>query len=323
MSTLKALKQYTRITADTGDVNEIRQWKPEEATTNPTLILKTFQSAEGKAILDKAYAFAQKISGRQAPALTTLSQACLVMVAKQILEMIPGRVSIEVDAHVASNQEKTMQAARDLIHCCQQAGCDTRRILIKIAATWEGIQAAGSLEKQGIACNGTLIFHETQALACAQAGVTLISPFVGRIYDWYVAHGLWKNGDEDPGVQSVHRIFSLLKSQGYPTEIMGASFRNLGEIVGLAGCDRLTIAPKFLQALSETSEPVKPCLTIPERKTPSASITESEFRQRMAGSTMATEKLSEGIALFAKAGDELNEWIRAELERTHRLYENG
>ena len=320
MNTLEALKQYTNITADTGDVNEIRQWKPEEATTNPTLILKIFQSTEGKAILQKAYAFAQKIQKK--PTVTSIAQACLVMVAKQILEMISGRVSIEVDARMACDEKKTVQAAKDLIAFCQQAGCDTHRILIKIAATWEGIQAAGVLEKQGIACNGTLIFHETQALACAQAGVTLISPFVGRIYDWYVAHDLWKNGQEDPGVESVRRIFLLLKSQGYPTEIMGASFRNIGEIIGLAGCDRLTIAPKFLQALSVSSEPVKRCLTIPERKIPSACITEVEFRQRMAESAMATEKLSEGIAQFAQAGEALNKWICAELEKTHRLYEN-
>ena len=258
MNTLEALKRCTRITADTGDAEEMRRWKPEEATTNPTLILSLFQSSECETTLDEAYELARADckNSKKGPTLQAVCRACLVTVAKQILKAVPGRVSIEAEARVASDTKATTEEALNLIKLCQKASVDTKRILIKVAATWEGIQAMKALEKKGIACNGTLIFHEVQALACAQANVTLISPFVGRIFDYYVTHGLWNEGDEDPGVRSVQRIFELLKSQGYKTEIMGASFRNVNEILAWAGCDRLTIAPKCLEQLSHMNEPV-------------------------------------------------------------------
>ena len=322
MSTLDALKRCTRITADTGDAEEMRRWKPEEATTNPTLILNLFQSSECEATLDEAYELAHAgfTKSKKEPTLDAVCQACLVITAKQILKVIPGRVSIEVDARMSSDTKVTTKAALDLVKLCGAASVDTKRILIKIAATWEGIRAAETLEKKGIACNGTLIFHEVQALACAQANVTLISPFVGRIYDWYVAHGLWNEGDADPGVQSVQRIFSLLKSQGYKTEIMGASFRNTGEILALAGCDRLTIAPKFLEQLARMDEPIKAQLKAPKSVEKSPPITEAEFREQLSKSEMATEKLNAGVRLFSQDCRGLSELIMSYLDVTDRPY---
>ncbi|MGX8717066.1 MAG: transaldolase family protein, partial [bacterium] len=199
----------------------------------------------------------------------------------------------------------TVLMAKQIVQWAQQRGLDKRRILIKIASTWEGIQAAKILETQGIACNCTLIFHAVQALACAQAGATLISPFVGRIYDWYKSHNLWHEGEADPGVTSVAHIFHLLKSQGYTTEVMGASFRNIDEILALAGCDRLTIAPKFLQQLAEKNEPLTCRLVLPNKIERTPEISEKDFRWQMNQDAMATEKLAEGIRLFAKDGETL------------------
>lgn len=322
MNTLEALKRCTRITADTGDVEEMRRWKPEEATTNPTLILNLFQSSECESTLDEAYALACEAckKNKKAPTLDAVWQACLAVVAKQILQVIPGRVSIEADARLSSDTKATEKAVLELVKLCQAAAVDPKRILIKVAATWEGIQAMKVLEKKGIACNGTLIFHEVQALACAQAGVTLISPFVGRIYDYYITHGLWNEGDADPGVQSVRRIFELLKSQGYKTEIMGASFRNTDEILALAGCDRLTIAPKYLEQLAHMNEPVEVQLKAPKSVEKSPPITETEFREQLSKSDMATEKLTAGIASFSRDSQGLSELIMSYLDVTEKTY---
>ena len=322
MNTLEALKRCTRITADTGDAEEMRRWKPEEATTNPTLILNLFQSSECETTLDEAYELARADckNSKKGPTLDGVCRACLVTVAKQILNVVPGRVSIEADARLASDEKATISEALNLIKLCQKASVDTKRILIKVAATWEGIQAMKTLEKKGIACNGTLIFHEVQALACAQANVTLISPFVGRIFDYYVTHGLWNEGDEDPGVQSVRRIFELLKSQGYKTEIMGASFRNVNEILSLAGCDRLTIAPKYLEQLAHMNEPVEVRLKMPKAVKKSPPITEAEFREQLSKSTMATGKLNAGIASFSRDCQGLSELIMSYLDVTERAY---
>ena len=322
MNTLEALKRCTRITADTGDAEEMRRWKPEEATTNPTLILNLFQSSECEATLDEAYELARtgSKSSKKNPTLDDVCRACLVTVAKRILNVVPGRVSIEADARLASDEKATISEALDLIKLCQKASVDTKRILIKVAATWEGIQAMKTLEKKGIACNGTLIFHEVQALACAQANVTLISPFVGRIFDYYVTHGLWNEGDEDPGVRSVRRIFELLKSQSYKTEIMGASFRNVNEILALAGCDRLTIAPKYLEQLAHMNEPVEVRLKMPKAVKKSPPITETEFREQLSESAMATEKLTAGIASFSRDCQGLSELIMSYLDVTEKAY---
>lgn len=300
MTTLDSLKQYTHIVADTGNLDEIRQWIPEETTTNPTLVLKAFQSGEADDLIREATALC-----REGGAPQQIAAACSVVLAERILQIIPGRVSIEADAHLSFDTKATVSAAQQIITWVQHRGVDKRRILIKIASTWEGIQAAKILEGQGIACNCTLIFHAIQALACAQAGVTLISPFVGRIYDWYKTHNLWHEGEADPGVTSVAHIFNLLKSQGYATEIMGASFRNIDEILALAGCDRLTIAPKFLQQLQERTDPVARQLVLPNRVERTPEISEKEFRWQMNQDAMATEKLAEGIRLFAKDGETL------------------
>lgn len=308
MNTLEKLKQYTKIVADTGNLEEICQWKPEEATTNPSLLLKAFQTKQGVLVLKKARDLAQYYYKNTD--VNQIQQACAIVVAQEILQQIPGRVSIEVSARASFNTQQTIAFAEDLISLGRAYGTDVRRILVKIASTWEGIQAARYLESHEIACNCTLIFSEIQALACAQAKVTLISPFVGRIYDWYCAHQLFKEGDQDPGVLSVQRIFNLLKQQGSTTEIMGASFRNVNEILALAGCDRLTVAPKFLKQLSEMEEKVVPQLKQPESlKDKSSDITEEMFRWALNKDPMATEKLAEGIRLFAKDEELLRQMI--------------
>lgn len=300
MTTLDNLMQYTHVVADTGDLNEIRQWIPEEATTNPTLVLKAFQGERTNDLIQEALSLCDHKGETQ-----QIATACSLLLAEQILQIIPGRVSIEVDAHLSFDRDATILAARNIVQLAEKRGIDKRRILIKIATTWEGIQAAKILETQGIACNCTLIFHPIQALACAQANVTLISPFVGRIYDWYKEHNLLQAGKEDPGVTSVTHIFNLLKRQGYTTEIMGASFRSIEEILALAGCDRLTIAPKFLRQLQGKNDPVSCRLMPPIQVERTPEISEKEFRWQMNQDAMATEKLAEGIRLFAKDGKKL------------------
>lgn len=311
-NTLFQLKQWTHIVADTGNLQEIIQFKPEEATTNPTLILKTFQ--ESCKPIEEAYMFAKKQSVKS-PTLQAVWMACSVVMGEKILKQIPGRLSIEVDARLSFDTEATINNALALINFFKAKAIDPKRLLIKIAATWEGIQAAKTLEKQGIACNATLIFNPIQALACAQAGITLISPFVGRIYDWYKAKNLLDTLSEDPGVNSVKTIFKTLKSQGYTTEIMGASFRTLKQIIALAGCDRLTISPKLLEELSKSEESITKQLSSMEMTSRIPAISEKEFRWQLNADPMATEKLAEGIRLFAKDSETLEQLIANYLAR--------
>ena len=297
MNQLDALKQWTKVVADTGDWTEMQRFQPDEATTNPTLILKLFQKEEHEAYLRAAVEQFKE----QPSSVEAFLERVLVSVGKKILEIIPGRVSTEVDARYSFDQEATLNQARRLMALYQHLGIPRQRVLIKIAATWEGIRAAEILEKEGISCNLTLIFSLVQAKACAEAGVTLISPFVGRILDWYKARTDWTPGSEDPGVLSVTAIYHELKRYGFKTEIMGASFRNIEEILCLAGCDRLTISPNLLAQLVQSEGDVElklkpPNFTLPYAQAP---LSESEFRWQLNEDPMATEKLSEGIRSFA------------------------
>ena len=295
---LDALKSWTTVVADTGDIDEIARLKPTEATTNPSLILKASATERGKAILAAARQIPESPRQRIDRVVTAFGKA--------ILQYIPGRVSTEVDARLSFDTRATIEKARRLIALYEADGISRERVLIKIAATWEGCEAAKILEAEGIHCNMTLIFSLAQAKASAQAGATLISPFVGRIYDWAKkdAGPAWDEaanaGVNDPGVKSVTTIYRTLKAAGSPTQIMGASFRNLGEITALAGCDLLTITPKFIDALASDTTPLSRVLT-PANLTPTEpiAITENEFRWATTMSAMANEKLAQGIRSFA------------------------
>ena len=295
---LDALKSWTTVVADTGDIDEIARLKPTEATTNPSLILKASATARGRTILEAARRIDESPRLRIDRVVTAFGKA--------ILQYIPGRVSTEVDARLSFDTRATIEKARRLIALYEADGISRERVLIKIAATWEGCEAAKILEAEGIHCNMTLIFSLSQAKASAQAGATLISPFVGRIYDWVKkdAGNTWDEaanaGVNDPGVQSVTTIYKTLKAAGSPTQIMGASFRNVGEITALAGCDLLTIAPKFIDTLAADTTPLTRVLT-PDDLTPTEpiAITENEFRWETAMSAMANEKLAQGIRSFA------------------------
>lgn len=304
---LESLMQYSTIVADTGEIEAIRQYRPRDATTNPSLIAKAAQMDAYKDIVDEALRWAKDH-------LCTDAHTCVndamdqlaVQFGIHILEWIDGRVSTEVDARLSYDTQATIDKARSLIERYQAAGVDRERVLIKIAATWEGIEAARVLEQEGIHCNLTLLFGLHQAIACADAGVTLISPFVGRILDWHKQHSGRQDypPDEDPGVVSVRRIYNYLKTYGYPTEIMAASFRNLGEIIALSGCDLLTISPKLLDALQAQEgdvprrlDPALAGVSPPERIT----MDRTTFEQMHADDAMATDKLREGIDGFTEA----------------------
>ncbi|HBC69250.1 MAG TPA: transaldolase [Sutterella sp.] len=297
LSELEQLKQYTTVVADTGDIDEIARVKPAEATTNPSLILKAARQDKYRGVLAEALGAAIGPEERV--------DRVLVGFGSRILEHIPGRVSTEVDARLSFDAEATVRRARNLIALYESLGINRSRVLIKIAATWEGCRACRILESEGIHCNMTLIFDLAQAEASAQAGATLISPFVGRIYDWFKAAegSCWdevaNSGLRDPGVQSVTEIFHRLKGAGSRTQIMGASFRNKGEILALAGCDLLTIAPKLLDELAGSFSAVPRALAAPAvPQGAPISITEPDFRYRMNRSEIATVKLSEGIRAF-------------------------
>lgn len=295
---LDQLKQLTKVVADTGDFASMKQFSPRDATTNPSLILKAAAMPEYAYLLDKALAEAG--AGAELPAII---DRLLVLFGLEILKLVPGRVSTEVDARLSFDTEGTVAKAREIIALYAKAGIPPERILIKIASTWEGIKAAEQLEKEGIHCNLTLLFSFAQAVACAEAGVQLISPFVGRILDWHKkATGKDFAPSEDPGVQSVSFIYTYYKKYGYKTEIMGASFRNKGEILELAGCDLLTIAPALLAELAASSETVARKLS-PELAAASSveriSLDEKAFRFAQNEDAMATEKTAEGIRLFS------------------------
>jgi len=302
-STLDQLKQFTTVVADTGDFESIRKYTPQDATTNPTLIFKAVQQAEYKHLLEKVVAD-NKGSQLSGGALhRAIIDDLLIAFGREILSIVPGRVSTEVDARLSFDVEATVQKARYLISLYEKQGTPRERVLIKIASTWEGAQAAEICEKEGIHCNLTLLFSLPQAIACADAGVRLISPFVGRIYDYFKATtGKEYSGAEDPGVQSVEKIYNYYKKFGYQTQVMGASFRNTGQIEFLAGCDLLTISPDLLEELQNSSKPLVRKLD-PANASGFAmekiKLDEKLFRWMLNEDAMATDKLGEGIRKFA------------------------
>ncbi len=297
MNTLDQLKQFTTVVADTGDFNAMRAYAPQDATTNPSLILKAVQQEAHKGL------FNETVAANRALAVSEIVDRVLIRFGLEILKIVPGRVSTEVDARLSFDTAATIAKARELIALYAAAGIDKNRVLIKIASTWEGIQAATVLEKEGIHCNLTLLFSPIQAAACAEGNITLISPFVGRIMDWYKKRdGKDFTAEEDPGVQSVRFIYTYLKHYGYKTEVMGASFRNIGEILALAGCDFLTISPDLLNQLQGMNDPVERKLLPPNAAAVAPiklNTTEAAFRYALNNDAMATEKLAEGIRAFA------------------------
>ena len=314
MNQLDALKRYTTVVADTGDFLQLEQFQPRDATTNPSLILKSVQKPE------YAHLLADTVARFRDRPLDEIVDRLLVRFGCEILARVPGRVSTEVDARLSFDSAATVARAERLIELYQAAGVDTSRVLIKIAATWEGIQAAEQLEQRGIHCNLTLLFSFCQAVACGQARVQLISPFVGRIYDWYKkqAGSNWDeaamSGANDPGVQSVRQIYQFYKRFGIATEVMGASFRNIGQIQALAGCDLLTISPDLLGALSASEAPLARALD-PEAaaalQLPFVQYDEPAFRLALNEDAMATEKLAEGIRAFCADALKLEQLIHA------------
>jgi len=300
-SQLEQLKTMTTVVADTGDFNAIANFSPEDATTNPSLLLKAAALADYKPTIDQAIEYAKTSADNKETQLEAAADYLSVLIGQKLLQLIPGKVSTEVDARLSFDSQKTVTKARKIIQLYQSIGIEKSRVLIKIASTWEGIVAAEILEKEGINCNLTLLFSFAQARACAEAGVYLISPFVGRILDWYKkASGKDQfPGAEDPGVQSVTEIFNYYKQHQYQTVVMGASFRNTDEIIELAGCDKLTISPDLMAMLAENDAEIKqkllPAELINDRP---EKITESEFRWQMNENAMATEKTAEGIRGF-------------------------
>ncbi|XP_011699982.1 PREDICTED: probable transaldolase [Wasmannia auropunctata] len=305
MSSLSQLKDFTTVVADTGDFQAMEQFKPTDATTNPSLILAAANQKKYAHLIEKAAEYGKKSGSTLAEQVEAALDITCVLFGKEILNIIPGRVSTEVDARLSFNKEASIEKAKRLIALYEGLGVSKERILIKLASTWEGIQAAKELEeKYGIHCNLTLLFSFAQAVACAEAGVTLISPFVGRILDWYVANEDKKTYEakEDPGVVSVTQIYNYYKKFDYKTVVMGASFRNVGEIKELAGCDLLTISPKLLEELEESNEPIRKMLNVESAKKcdlQKISLDEAEFRWLLNENQMATDKLCEGIRKFA------------------------
>ncbi len=296
MSQLDQLKQYTTVVADTGDFQSIQRYSPQDSTTNPSLILRAVQKDTYHALLEKT------VRDNRDKSTEAIMDRLLVAFGIEILKIVPGRVSTETDARLSFDTEGSIRKGKELIALYNNAGIPTDRVLIKIASTWEGIRAAEVLQKEGIRCNMTLMFSLPQAVACAEANVQLISPFVGRIYDWYKKQtGNEYTGADDPGVQSVKRIYNYYRKFGYATEVMGASFRNTSQIIELAGCDLLTISPELLQKLSDSDGPVTRKLS-PEQAlqdpVEKISYDEKTFRLSINNDAMATEKLSEGIRLF-------------------------
>ncbi len=317
---LEQLSSMTVVVADTGELEAIRTFTPRDATTNPSLILSAAQNPDYQSLIDEALKSSRERVGSGCPVEEVVEEALdeiCVIFGKEILKIIPGRVSTEVDARLSYDQDATIAKARKLIALYNEAGIPNNRVLIKIASTWEGIKAAEILEKEGIHCNLTLLFGFCQAVACADAGVTLISPFVGRILDWYKAETGRESypGNEDPGVVSVTKIFNYFKTYGYKTEVMGASFRNIDEIIELAGCDLLTISPKLLDQLNRTegSLPMKLDSNNPVNIEKKLLIGKDKFDEMMLADRMSHEKLAEGIRGFSKAIETL------EAQLAHRL----
>ena len=313
---LDSLRQMTVVVADTGDIDAIKKYQPQDATTNPSLILSASALPQYAPLIDEAVAYAKAQSNDKAQQLIDAEDKLAVNIGLEILKIVPGRISTEVDARLSYNTQATVEKARKLIALYNAAGISNDRILIKIASTWQGIRAAEILEKEGINCNLTLLFSEAQARACAEAGVYLISPFVGRILDWYKANSDKKEyaPAEDPGVISVTKIYNYYKEYGYNTVVMGASFRNAGEITELAGCDRLTIAPALLKELQENSTALVRKLEYKgEVKAKPQPLTEAEFYWQHNSDAMAVEKLAEGIRKFAVDQEKLETMLSAKL----------
>jgi transaldolase len=309
MNQLEQLKQYTTIVADTGDFQSIKAFAPRDATTNPSLILKAVQKDEYRPLLEKAV----RDHGRQST--SDITDRLLVAFGREILDIIPGRVSTETDARLSFDTQATIAKGRALIALYEEAGVPRERILIKIASTWEGIRAAEVLEKEGVRCNMTLLFALPQAIACADARVQLISPFVGRIYDWYKkSTGQEYSGADDPGVQSVKRIYNYYRKFDYKTEVMGASFRNTSQIIELAGCDLLTISPELLAKLADSDTPITRKLDVEEARASDLkkiTLDEKAFRYLLNDDAMGTEKLAEGIRQFCADAVKLEKMIDA------------
>ena len=313
---LDSLRSMTVVVADTGDIDAIKKYQPQDATTNPSLILSASALPQYAPLIDEAIAYAKAQSADKAQQLIDAEDKLAVNIGLEILKIVPGRISTEVDARLSYDIQATVEKARKLIALYNSAGISNDRILIKIASTWQGIRAAEILEKEGINCNLTLLFSEAQARACAEAGVYLISPFVGRILDWYKANTDKKEyaPAEDPGVISVTKIYNYYKEYGYKTVVMGASFRNVGEIIELAGCDRLTIAPALLKELQENSTALVRKLDYKgEVKAKPQPLTEAEFYWQHNSDAMAVEKLAEGIRKFAVDQEKLEAMLSAKL----------
>jgi transaldolase len=316
-SQLDQLKRFTKVVADTGDFETIKDFKPQDATTNPSLIFAATQKEQYGHLLDEV------LTDRKSSGLTGAAQIediidhLLVQFGCDILEIVPGRVSTETDARLSFDTEGSINKARHLIELYEKRGVDRKRILIKIASTWEGINAAEQLQKEGIHCNLTLLFSLAQAVRCAEAKVQLISPFVGRIYDWFkAANKRDYTGAEDPGVQSVKEIYTYFKKFGYETEVMGASFRNTSQIIELAGCDLLTISPELLEKLAKTNEPIERKLDPAKSKQADIKrlpLDEKTFRYLLNDDAMATEKTAEGIRKFAADIVKLEKFIAGKL----------
>lgn len=305
----------TTIVADTGDVEAIKSVKPVDATTNPSLVLKASQIPQYAPLIETAIAYAKAQGGTKAEQIDNAADKLAVLIGAEITKEVPGRISTEVDARLSFNLDAMVAKGRKLIALYAESGISKDRVLIKLASTWEGIKAGEILEKEGIQCNLTLLFGFGQARACAEAGVFLISPFVGRILDWYKAKtGETYTQETDPGVVSVRAIYAYYKEHGYKTVVMGASFRNVGELIALAGCDRLTVSPNLLQDLAATEGTLVQVLKDNgATKTPPAKMTEAEFRFELNQDAMAIEKLSEGIRGFVADQNKLEAALAAKL----------
>lgn len=318
LNQLDQLKKFTVVVADTGDYGTLKQYAPRDATTNPSLILKAVEKPEYKSLVEKVIADGKKLSAGGRVKIHQIMDQLLVAFGLEILKIVPGRVSTETDANLSFDTEALVSKARQFIELYQKHGIGRERVLIKIASTWEGIKAAEILEREGIHCNLTLLFSFPQAVACAEAKVQLISPFVGRIMDWYKAKEKREfAAAEDPGVLSVKEIYAYYKKFGYNTEVMGASFRNVGEVLELAGCDLLTISPNLLGELQKNSTPVERKLnpdSTRDAKIEKISLDEKQFRWLFNENAMAVEKTAEGIRLFNADATKLEQMIASKLQ---------
>ena len=315
MNLLDSLKQHTTVVADTGDIDAMAEYRPQDATTNPSLLLKAAQQPQYRPLVDAALRDADRVSGAETARAEAFMDRLAVNFGRRILEIVPGRVSTEVDARLSFDTEASVAKARQLIALYEQGGTSRERILMKLASTWEGIRAAERLEREGIHCNLTLLFSFAQGVACAEAGVRLISPFVGRIYDWYKKErGAEIPPDEDPGVASVTKIYNYYKKFDYTTQVMGASFRKAEQIVRLAGADLLTISPDLLEELQNAPGELTPRLTVANAKASGEQkihLDEKTFRWEHNRDAMAVEKLSEGIRRFYDDARKLEKWAHS------------